>query len=217
VTFAAPLALLALILVPLVVLLYTIAARWTNRDVSSLAFWEEALRACTSLRIRRLLRSLALLAAVLAAAVLAVGLARPLVRGRGAGVSGDTVLVLDATASMGARSGGGTRYDEAKDEAFRLAAGLRRGALMCGRRGGRGCSCAHRGPRGPAARCQDRRPRTSQERRDSPLFALGLRGPAVRPGGVQTDGASQCMATLIRPTGSGRHLGGSAENAASRR
>ena len=78
-TFAAPLTLLALLLVPLVILLHTIAARWTSRDVSSLAFWEEALRDMrTSLRIRRLLRSLALLAAVLAVATLAVGLARPL-------------------------------------------------------------------------------------------------------------------------------------------
>jgi len=132
VSFAVPLALLALVLVPLVILLHTIAARWTSRDVSSLAFWEEALRDMrTSLRIRRLLRSLALLAAVLAVTTLAFGLARPLV-GRPAGAAaGDTVLVLDASASMASRSGSAGRYDEAKEEALRLVAGLRRGARMC--------------------------------------------------------------------------------------
>lgn len=131
-TLAAPLALLALVLVPLVVLLHTVAARWRLRDVSSLAFWEEALRDMrTSLRIRRLLRSLSLLAAVLAVAALAVGLARPLVGRPGSGEVGDTVLVLDVSAGMGSRSGGTTRYAEAKEEALRLVAGLRRGARMC--------------------------------------------------------------------------------------
>jgi Ca-activated chloride channel family protein len=132
VTFAAPLALLALILVPLVVLLHAIAARWTQREVSSLSFWEEALHDMrTSLRIRRLLRSLALLAAVLAVAALAVGLAQPLVERMAGEPAGDTVLVLDVSASMNARSGGTSRYDEAKGEALRLAAGIGRSARMC--------------------------------------------------------------------------------------
>jgi len=132
VTFAAPLALLALLLVPLVVLLHAIAVRWTQRDVSSLSFWEEALRDMrTSLRIRRLLRSLALLAAILAVAALAVGLAQPLIERPAAEPGGDTVLVLDVSASMAARSGGASRFDAAKAEAQRLAAGLGRGARMC--------------------------------------------------------------------------------------
>ena len=131
-TFAAPLALLALVLVPLVVLLHSIAARWRVRDVSSLGFWEEALHDMrTSLRIRRLLRSLSLLAAVLVVAALAVGLARPLVGRPAVESAGDTVLVLDVSASMGSRSGGTTRYAEAKEEALRIVAGLRRGARVC--------------------------------------------------------------------------------------
>ena len=131
-TLAAPLALLALLLVPLVILLHTIAARWRTREVSSLAFWEDALRGMrTSLRVRRLLKTLALLAAVLAIASLAVGLARPLVARAALESAGDTVLVLDVTAGMAARSGGGSRYDQAKEEALALVAGLRRGSRMC--------------------------------------------------------------------------------------
>lgn len=131
-SFAAPLALIALLLVPLVVLLHAIAARWRDRDVSSLAHWEETLRGMrTSLRIRRLLRSLALLAAVLAVASLVVGLARPLLRRPAGEAAGDTVLVLDVSASMAARSGGASRFDEAREEALRLVAGLHRDARMC--------------------------------------------------------------------------------------
>jgi hypothetical protein len=132
VTLAAPLALLALLLVPLVILLHAIAARWKSREVSSLAFWEEALHGMrTSLRVRRLLKTLALLAAVLAIASLAVGLARPLVARTATGSAGDTVLVLDVTAGMAARSGGGSRYDRAKAEALALVDGLGRGSRVC--------------------------------------------------------------------------------------
>jgi Ca-activated chloride channel family protein len=131
VAFAAPLALLALLLVPLVILLHLISARWTSREVSSLVFWEETLRDLhTTLRIRRLLRSLALLAAVLAIAALVIGLARPLI-GREPASAGDTVLVLDVSASMASRSGRGSRYDDARAAALNLVAGLRRGARMC--------------------------------------------------------------------------------------
>jgi Ca-activated chloride channel homolog len=221
VTFAAPLALLALILVPLVVLLHTIAARWTSRDVSSLVFWEEALRDMrTSLRIRRLLRSLALLAAVLATAVLVVGLARPLVRGRAGAVSGDTVLVLDATASMGARSGGGTRYDEAKEEALRLAAALRRGARMCVVAAGRAPrvlvpftedrEALRRAIRGSSATDEPGAPA------DSLLFALGLREPGrasrvvfVTDGAFSTYGDADPERTGVRVV----TVGGPAVNA----
>ena len=186
-TFAAPLALLALLLVPLVILLHTIAARWTSRDVSSLAFWEDALRDMrTSLRVRRLLRSLALFAAVLAVSALAFGLAQPLVSRPPGDSAGDTVLVLDVSASMGSRSGGRTRYDEAKDEAFRLVSGLRRGARMC-------VVAAGRAPRVLVPFTDDRealhRAIASSAATDEPgepagslLFALGLResGRATR-------------------------------------
>jgi Ca-activated chloride channel family protein len=221
VTFAAPLALLALLLVPLVVLLHTIAVRWTSRDVSSLAFWEEALRDMrTSLRVRRLLRSLALLAAVLAVSMLAFGLAQPLVSRPPGDSAGDTVLVLDVSASMGSRSGSRTRYDEAKDEAFRLSSGLRRGARMC-------VVAAGRAPRVLVPFTDDRealrRAIAGSSATDEPgeptgslLFALGLResGRATRVVFL-TDGAFSVLGdadpgrTGIRVV----TVGGSTENA----
>jgi len=195
VTFAAPLALLALLLAPIVVLLHAIAARWTSREVSSLAFWEEALREMrASLRIRRLLRSLALLASILAIAALVVGLAEPLVELPGGTPAGDTVLVLDATASMAVRSAGTSRYEEAKAEGLALAAGLGRGARMC-------VVAAGAAPRVlvpfTADREEIRRAITASSATDEPgspadslLFALGLRqaGRAARVVFV-TDGA----------------------------
>jgi Ca-activated chloride channel family protein len=221
VTFAAPLVLLALLLVPLVVLLYTIAARWTSRDVSSLAFWEEALRDMrTSLRVRRLLRNLALLAAVLAVSTLALGLAQPLVSRPPADAAGDTVLVLDVSASMGSRTGGTTRYAEAKDEAFRLAAGLRRGARMC-------VVAAGRTPRVLAPFTDDRealrRAIAASSGTDEPgapadslLFALGLREPGrtshvvfLTDGAFSTLGDADPGRTGVRVV----TVGGHAENA----
>jgi Ca-activated chloride channel homolog len=182
VTLAAPLALIALLLVPLVILLHAIAARWRNRDVSSLAFWEDALHGMrTSLRVRRLLKTLALLAAVLAVVSLAVSLARPLVARPALESTGDTVLVLDVTAGMAARSGTSTRFDGAKEEALALVAGLRRGSRMC-------VVAAGRAPRVLQPFTDDRdalrRAVAGAEAtdeagapEDSLLFALGLREP----------------------------------------
>ncbi|MCX7030767.1 MAG: VWA domain-containing protein [Spirochaetes bacterium] len=220
-TFAAPLALMALLLVPLVVLLHTIAARWTSRDVSSLAFWEEALREMrTSLRVRRLLKSLALLAAVLAVSALTLGLARPLVGRPPGGQAGDMVLVLDVTASMGSRSGGATRYDEVKDEALQLVAGLRRGARMCVVAAGgaprvlvpftENREALRRAIRGSSATDEPGAPA------DSLLFALGLREPGratrvvfVTDGAFSTYGDADPDRTGVRVI----TVGGRAENA----
>jgi Ca-activated chloride channel homolog len=182
VTLAAPLALIALLLVPLVILLNAIAARWQNREVSSLAFWEEALHGMrTSLRVRRLLTTLAILAAVLAIVSLAVGLARPLVVRPAHERAGDTVLVLDVTAGMAARSGTSTRFDRAKEEALALIAGLGRGSRMC-------VVAAGRAPRVLQPFTDDREvlrrvvsgsapTDEAGAPQDSLLFALGLREP----------------------------------------
>jgi Ca-activated chloride channel homolog len=130
VILASPFALLWLLLVPLVIALHSLTVRWRRKEISSLAFWNEVLRENrTSIRVRRILRNLALLAEVLAIAVLALALARPLLAGR-SGQAGDAILVLDATASMQAREGGRTRFDLARERAFAEVAALRRDGRM---------------------------------------------------------------------------------------
>ena len=129
-SFTSPLALLALLLVPLVIILHSLAVRWRRREVSSLLFWNEVLRENrASMRIRRILRNLVLLVECLAIAALALALAGPLFARRG-GPGGDVILVLDTTASMKAREGSRTRFDEARGRALEALSELGRGSRM---------------------------------------------------------------------------------------
>ncbi len=131
-SFAAPLWLLLLGLLPVVVLLHLIVVRWRNAAVSSLVLWNEVLRqSVTRLRIRRLLSSLTLVLELAAVAALALALAGPLLPRRGPSGAGDVILVLDATASMRTREPGGrTRFDIARGRCLDLVAGMRRGGRM---------------------------------------------------------------------------------------
>src|SRR5208283_2526559 len=115
----------------LIVILHSIAVRWRRTPVSSLVFWNEVLRERrTSVRIRRLLKNLSLILELLAVTLLAVALAGPRLPGRAYAAAGDTVLVLDSTASMETREGSRTRFELAKMRAMEVLAGLRRGARM---------------------------------------------------------------------------------------
>ena len=99
--------------------------------MSSLVFWNEVLQQRrTSIRIRRMLRNLTLLLEVLAVALLAFSLAGPRLAARGFASRGDTILVLDRTASMQVREGPRTRYDLARNRALEVVAGMRRGGRM---------------------------------------------------------------------------------------
>jgi Ca-activated chloride channel homolog len=130
-SFASPLWLLLLGLLPLIVILHSIAVRWRSTPVSSLLFWNEVLRdKRTSMRIKRLLTNLALLLELLVVAAFSFALAGPQLPRRGIGGSGDTILVLDATASMNTREGGRIRFDLARGKALEVLAGQRRGARM---------------------------------------------------------------------------------------
>ena len=181
-SLASPLALLALLLVPLLILLHSVAARWRRRDVSSLFFWSEVLRENrASMRIRRILRNLVLLVECLAVAALALALAGPL-RALRAGPAGDVILVLDATASMQTREGGRTRFDEARDRALAVLSGLGRGSRML-------VIVSGRAPRLAAGFTDDRdalrKAIQAAEATDEPgdlrdgiLLALSLRDPA---------------------------------------
>ena len=130
-SFASPLWLLLLGLIPLIVILHALSVRWRNTPVSSLVFWEEALQERTArMRLRRILGSLVLLLQVLAVTALAAALAGPGLTIRSLSSAGDTILVLDATASMQARESAGTRFDAARARGLELIAGMRRGARM---------------------------------------------------------------------------------------
>ena len=116
---AQPLGLLALAALPVIVILYSLRPRRRRVLVPSTRLWSEALRERQrGLGLQKLLRNLSLLALLLFTVALALALADPgwVVR---TVETGDTVLILDVSASMQAREGSGTRFDEAKREALR--------------------------------------------------------------------------------------------------
>jgi Ca-activated chloride channel homolog len=130
-SFSSPLWLALLGLIPVIVIIHSISARWRSTPVSSLVFWNEVLRERrTSIRVRRLLRNLTLLLQLFCTALLAVALAGPRLAGRSFASAGDTVLVLDTTASMQTREGPRTRFDLARARALEVLGGMRRGARM---------------------------------------------------------------------------------------
>lgn len=119
-----PWALLALAAIPVIVLLHLLRPRRRVVTVPTTALWREALaERRRGMGLRRLLGNLSLLMLVLFALVAALALAAPEWLGR-ASESGDTVIVLDASASMQTRSGSGTRFDAARAEAAALVDAL---------------------------------------------------------------------------------------------
>ncbi len=114
-----PLALAFAALLPLIVLLYLLKLRRQAAQVSTLMFWQ---RVTADNRRRalfqRLRQILSLLLHLLIFALLLFALARPELRAfRGSEAGLSTIVVLDARARMQARTGNGTRFDEARQVA----------------------------------------------------------------------------------------------------
>ena len=131
-SFAVPQALWLLLALPVIILLHMLRARRVPHTVSSTLLWERTARdLVVRLPVRRLERSLLLLLQVLAVAVLALALARPVVQIPG--VAGSAlILVFDTSLSMQARDAGTpasplTRFGAAQADALRLVDGGARG------------------------------------------------------------------------------------------
>lgn len=121
---AEPLGLAALAALPVIVILYSLRPRRRRVRLASTALWGEALRERQrGLGLQKLLRNLSLLALLLFALALAFALADPGWVTRTV-ETGDTVLILDVSASMQAKEGAGTRFDAAKREALRRVQAL---------------------------------------------------------------------------------------------
>jgi hypothetical protein len=129
--FAYPLGLVALLAIPLILVLHLLRPRRRRVVLSTTALWQAAFRERErGLGFRRLLRDVSLLLLLATALVLGLALADPRWVTR-ASESADTVLVLDVSASMKTRAGGGrTRFDQALAEAARIVDGLPREGRM---------------------------------------------------------------------------------------
>jgi Mg-chelatase subunit ChlD len=136
-TFANPWGLLALVGIPLVILLHR-ASREHPHTVPLVGLWAPAAAPVAGARRRRL--DAILLLRLLVVTAVALGLARP---GWSLPAPPRHVVVLDASASMGARDGQGSRFQTAVAGATRLLAELDPAAPVMLVRAGAGARVEH--------------------------------------------------------------------------
>jgi Ca-activated chloride channel homolog len=122
-----PLLLVALLALPVIVVLHIVRQRKQRVAVPSLLLWRDLPRPPEGKRLNRLPLTLLLLLHLLVAALLALALARPQFVGALLGTPTHTIVLIDTSTSMGARSGATTRLGEAQQQASDLVRALRGG------------------------------------------------------------------------------------------
>lgn len=128
--FTYPWALLSLVSLPVILILHILRPKRRTVYLSTTTLWREAFRERQrGFGLQKLLRDLSLLLLLLFALLVSLGLAGPQWLTRSA-ERDDTVLVLDVSASMKARTGQGTRFAQAKQQAGDFIDGLPRGGRM---------------------------------------------------------------------------------------
>jgi Ca-activated chloride channel family protein len=111
--------------VPLILLLHSLKPKGIKLDTTTLFLWERVLNEQPlATRLGWLLRkNLLLILQIVATTMLIAALADPALRHFGA-LSGDTVVVMDLSASMKARGSSGARFEAARHEFLSLIDGL---------------------------------------------------------------------------------------------
>src|SRR5205823_4433174 len=135
-SFLAPLAVLALLAIPAIVLLYFLRVRRPEVKVATLMFWRPYVAdRQANAPWQRLRFSLLLLLQLLTALALAVGLMRPGLTGA-AGVATTTVVMIDASPSMEATDAAPTRFlsavQKTRDLAGQMAPGESMAVILAG-------------------------------------------------------------------------------------
>jgi Ca-activated chloride channel homolog len=114
-----------LLLGAIIIFFYLLKLKRKRRVVPSVFLWQRALEEIeANAPFRKLRRSLLLLLQLMALAALVLALARPLMKTR-ALATGSSIIIIDSTASMGARDeGGNSRLARAKQLASEMIASL---------------------------------------------------------------------------------------------
>jgi Ca-activated chloride channel family protein len=115
-----PSALLLLGIIPILILIHSLRPKPKQVEVTNLFLWRQAIKEKRGgLRIKKLTNNLPLLFQILAVILASIALANP-VWTYTSHVKGDTIVVLDTSASMKTRTASGVRFDQARKEALRL-------------------------------------------------------------------------------------------------
>jgi hypothetical protein len=117
VTLLVPLGLLALLALPIIVWLHLIQERRRRVVVPSLLLWQHVPRKPDARRRWRLPMTLLLLLHLLAAALLALALTQPQWLGGLLGGGTHAAVIIDTSTSMAAGDAGGTRLEQARNQA----------------------------------------------------------------------------------------------------
>ncbi|WP_113927917.1 BatA and WFA domain-containing protein [Bacillus sp. P14.5] len=114
----------------ILILFYLFRKEFTEKEVSSTILWDHLVQEWKANKWwRKLQRHLLLLLQILIVCLLVLAMAQPFYSG--SGISGDhVVVVIDPSASMGAREGETTRFQEAKEEVLDLVDSLGSGQQM---------------------------------------------------------------------------------------
>ena len=117
--------------IPAIIILHSLRPRGVRVGTTTLFLWERVLkeRQMGQWLGRLLKKNLALLLQLLAAVALIAALADPRLTWLG-GAAGDTIVVVDQSASMKAKGRSGTRFDDARAELVKLIDALPSGASM---------------------------------------------------------------------------------------
>jgi hypothetical protein len=108
-----PLALMAGLVIPAIIILYMLKKRTRPQTVSSIMLWQRLERINRpALRLSKLLRTLLLALQLLTALLLVLALARPVLNMFG-GSGGTSIVIIDASISMGVKEDGETRLEQA--------------------------------------------------------------------------------------------------------
>ena len=115
----------ALLSLAVITALYLLKRQSVQRNAPSLLLWQRAAADQTASRpFQKLKKNILYFLQLLLALLLTAALMRPAVSG---GVTGETVLIFDLSASMQAQANGESRLDEAKKKALSLVDGLHDG------------------------------------------------------------------------------------------
>lgn len=110
-SFIYPLGLLGLLAVPIIIIIYILRSKYKTKNVSSTFIWKRSLKYVKRRIPLNFIMSLLLILQILAVVAASFAIARPTVKPL---KSEEKIVIIDASASMLAESGGQTRFEYAK-------------------------------------------------------------------------------------------------------
>lgn len=110
-----PLGLLGLIGVPIIIIIYLIKSKYVQKPVSSTFIWKRSLKYIKRKVPMSIIISLLLILQLLTVIAASLAISRPTIKPL---KSNETIIILDASASMQTTNGTSTRFQVAKDKIF---------------------------------------------------------------------------------------------------